>query len=151
MSSEYSTPIIQKKISMNEYNFYKLLQGKDITPEVIEIKPNDLKMVEYFSTLQNVLLELCLTDQELESLIKKVKTLIKRFHSLGYIHGDLHTGNIICNSDLSEVRLIDFENSTFSSVVDQDYLDWYNKQFDTSLESAVEIMEHELENFTNDL
>lgn len=44
---------------------------------------------------------------------RKVLENIEKLHSLGIVHGDISWSNILVTEDLSDVRLIDFDNSVF--------------------------------------
>jgi tRNA A-37 threonylcarbamoyl transferase component Bud32 len=83
----------------------------------------------------------------LTELYERVKTVINKFHGMDFIHVDLHNDNIVCNDDLTDIRLIDFENSTYNSCVDADYLEWYCERFDVEVHSIEDIQKHQLINF----
>lgn len=136
-----------KEISMNEYNFYKLLRGSGITPDILEIEPGRLKIPIYDSTLGDILMNIPLTESQISELYERVRDLIRKLHQMGVIHGDLHNDNILCSTDLTDIRLIDFEKSTFVDLVDDEYLEYYDSIFGTKAMSVDDILEHELHNF----
>lgn len=138
---------VRKKISMNEYNFYKLLRGTGITPDIISIEPDLLEIPEYHSTLGDILIEVPLTPLGISDLYERVRDLIQRLHQMGIVHGDLHNDNIVCSKDLKDVRLIDFEKSTFKQIVDDEYIEYYNSLFGTDAKTLDDVIEHELHNF----
>lgn len=84
-----------------------------------------------------------------ERLIKNIKDIISRVHSLGMIHGE----NIVFN-DEDDVRLIDFDYDLYtkylSSISEAD-IDFYNDHWDTKfymnreLQTIDELVEYERE------
>lgn len=133
-----------KRISMNEYNFYKILDGTNITPRIISINRDILVIERYYDTVGNILMNKNLSSKELEKMTNDIKAVISRLHEIGILHGDLHNDNIVCNEELTDFRIIDFEYSTFISLVDKDYIDDY---CDEDVENVEDILEHEMTRF----
>lgn len=136
-----------KRIHMNEYNFYKMLKDTDIIPKIIEITFDELIVEKYYSTVGEILSDNSLQDADLEKITLHVTALINTLHSYGIIHGDLHNDNIVCNKELTDFRLIDFEKSTFINIVDDGYIEEYNHDFCTECKNIQDILNHELINF----
>lgn len=132
---------------MNEYNFYKILKGSNITPDIIELTRDLLTIEKYYSTLGEALINNSFNKEELDRIYNDVRKLIDRLHEKGIIHGDLHNDNIVCNEDVTEFRIIDFEQSTFIYLVDDDYIEEYNGEFDINAVNVAGILKHELNNF----
>lgn len=54
----------------------------------------------------------------------KLKNLFERFHNLGYIHGDLHPGNLMLDCE-NNARLIDFETTVNLREVYSRSIGWF--------------------------
>lgn len=132
-----------KNIEMNEYNFYKILKDKNITPKIISISKDILNIELYECTLEE-LLQLDFNNNELETIYKRVKDLIQKLHDNGIFHYDLHSSNIVCNTDFNDFRIIDFEDATFINIIDNEFIEDYNGMFECDCSNINELLDHEL-------
>lgn len=133
-----------KQVDMNEYNFYRILEGDDITPEIIATDVTTIIMNKYETTVGEYLANNDPSREEEEIITRKCKLLVQKLHDKGILHGDLHDDNIVCDEDLEEFRIIDLENATFIQLIDDRYIMYYNDHWETEFTTAEEIVEHEL-------
>ena len=133
-----------KNINMNEYNFYKILRGKKITPDIMSISKDILKIQKYDGTLEELIFEYEPNNEELEHIYNKVKLLIKRLHKHNIFHYDLHSSNIVCNKEFTDFRIIDLEDATFIDIIDDEFIEDYNGMFDSNCETVEDLLNYEL-------
>jgi PAS domain S-box-containing protein len=106
------------KLSQNnkkEYENLQALQSLDSISKVISYEDDIL----YFEYIANTLTlkELIKKNQEIPfelfyEITLKLFTIIYKVHSLGFIHKDINTNNILYNEQTKELYLIDFELSS---------------------------------------
>jgi tRNA A-37 threonylcarbamoyl transferase component Bud32 len=113
-----------KQINDNEKTILPLLKNTDITPDFL-ISDDISISQKYCCTLSEYLEEHKITPGIKEDINNKIQKL----HSLGILHGDLHSNNIVINQDMNEIKIIDFGESKFISEIKKDkdkYIQYFN-------------------------
>jgi predicted Ser/Thr protein kinase len=87
-----------------EVEAYQLLDGHDITPKLLEIGDNFIRIEKYDAPLDGVV------NLPLH-VYNKVVILAKKLDVLGVIHGDLAPRNVVYKNNFNDIALIDFELS----------------------------------------
>ena len=86
--------------------------------------------------------------EKLDNIYSKVIELITKFHSKNYFHGDLHGDNIVCNDMGTKFKLIDFQQTTYISLIEdesfEDFKDDFNSMFETKCNTLEDILNAEL-------
>ena len=121
-----------KKINKNEYYFYLYLEGTGITPDIISITEDELNIVKYDTTLQEILYcnRYNNSAEKTKQITNGVKKLIEKLHDLYIFHYDLHDLNIVCNKEGTDFRIIDFEHAMFFNEITKNTIKNYNIAFD---------------------
>lgn len=99
----YHTNSITKIMKDKELSFYLKALKLGITPNIINIKDNNVTMERYDKTYG------LLSDDEKCKYYKDIDNMIEILHNNGILHGDLHSYNIVINTKNSCVKIIDFE------------------------------------------
>jgi tRNA A-37 threonylcarbamoyl transferase component Bud32 len=135
-----------KKISTNEYEFLQELKKTDIIPEVTILQKNKVGMKKYPLTLQQYIE----SGGNVEKYKKKIDSLIHKLHEMNIFHGDLHTENIVLDSDNGDVRLIDFGESIYIDQINEYDINHFNDFLDPmanigkKFETIDDMLEYEL-------
>lgn len=99
-----------------EYELMKSLNDTGIVPKVITLQ-NDILVMQRIPMSLARWLTVAKEDQLLGLAVNLVVKL-KTFHSLGYVHGDLHTNNILVDPHANECYIIDFtRRATDGSII----------------------------------
>lgn len=105
----------------SEVEFYRLLNGFGVTPQLYAVEDNCLEMEKYEQSMYQAILSGQLTRERTHSLlVSGVLPLVERLHSLDICHGDLYLRNVVTRNNFTEFALIDFE---LSSLVSDGYRD----------------------------
>jgi RIO-like serine/threonine protein kinase len=99
-----------------EKQAYLLLDGSHITPQLLELGSNYLRMEKYDTSLETALINNMITPEQYRGVYGKILTMIKQLDSFGLIHNDLHPRNIVCKNNFTECAIIDFELSIIVEV-----------------------------------
>lgn len=135
-----------KNIQTNEYNFYKILRGSRITPDIISISRDILNIEMYDCTLEELILATEPNEHQSNFIYKNINEMIKKMHKIGIFHSDLHSSNIVCKSDFSDFRIIDFEDATFINIIDNEFIEDYNGMHGSECKNLKELLEYEERN-----
>lgn len=100
---------------MREHKFLQHLTTSGITPNYISRNRYKIEM-EYLSGYAPLA---SLSNEAITKLLPQVIETVKKLHSLGVLHNDLHLNNILTNG--SDIRLIDFNKSYFTTRGDYDF------------------------------
>ena len=98
-----------------ELSAYKALDGHHITPKLLEVGDNCLKIEKYDESLENALIQNRVTQAQYREIYYRITTLVKKLDQLGIIHNDLAPRNIVYNGDFQDIAIIDFEKSIIIS------------------------------------
>ena len=131
-----------KRIGSKEYEMIQFLmkESPDILPKVIQLNIRNVKY-EHSGTS---IMSLNDDDKDIKKYHEKVVEKIRKLHSLGYLHGDAHGGNILID-EKDNVRLIDFENSYKIDDVNDDIIEYFNNFYspETKFINVKDIMNYE--------
>lgn len=100
---------IDKIRFQKECQIYQKLDGHEITPKLIEIGDNYLKIEKYETSLEEVLINRKINSLQYREIYNKIVVLVKKLDNLGVVHNDLAPRNIVCKNNLMNVAIIDFE------------------------------------------
>jgi len=93
-----------KIVNENEFLFTLIASNEDISPKLVSWKRDNEKYIiqieKYPSTLWDI------TDRSIYEF--KIINLVKKLHSLGIFHNDIHAENIVLDQKSGNVKLIDF-------------------------------------------
>jgi len=148
-----------KKITSHEYAIIMKLIRSNIIPK-LKIRPN---YPQYLSNIKNYryvyeFVELdseyyTLSDfvhkknykliSEIRRLKEHIETLILSMHQSGIFHGNLIPENIIIDIEITQPKLINFEDGRFICFFDKLDLEYYSKKFFKTFSSVDELLEYE--------
>lgn len=101
---KYTTP--------QEIMIYEKLKEFGVTPEIISVNGNTLTMKRYPYCLSLLVESKEISIEQASDLIKKyVFPHIQVLDEHYILHRDLNLRNIVCNKDLTDLRIIDFHNA----------------------------------------
>jgi tRNA A-37 threonylcarbamoyl transferase component Bud32 len=92
-----------------ETQCYQQLDGLHITPKLLEVGDNYLKIEKFDLSLEDALIHRLLNYTQYRVIYDKVVELVKKLDQIGIMHGDLSPRNIVCRKNFTELAIIDFE------------------------------------------
>jgi tRNA A-37 threonylcarbamoyl transferase component Bud32 len=112
----YETYIIKRytkgaKFLQTETKFYQQLDGHSITPKLLEVGKDYIKIEKYDTTLEEALIHNLISRVQYYQIYNKIVSLVKKLDKLGIIHNDLAPRNVVCKDNFNTIALIDFELS----------------------------------------
>lgn len=116
---------LEKKGLDKMYNINRDLAVKipHLVPKLIDITRRGISVIVIMEKVKGITMKKFLEEKHTPDIVKRVITslieAVLSFHKAGYLHGDLHEGNIIIKEDLS-IILIDFDTTIEYS---DEYLD----------------------------
>ncbi len=125
---------VWKIISRKTAKLYRIVDGHGIVPsfKISRLFPGHrnkyvITMEKYEYDLENYIQDYQFKQRsQFQSLIDKLYGIIDKMHSLGIVHGDLHTANIVVNPP-DDVRIIDFDAKYAQFIPKMD--EYYCKNF----------------------
>jgi predicted Ser/Thr protein kinase len=94
-----------------EIMFYKLLEGHNLTPPLLDHGDNYIKIEKYQDSLDRAVANNIIPSHIYRIVYNKIIHLVKQLDSLHIIHNDLFPRNIVYNGFFEDVRIIDFEKA----------------------------------------
>jgi serine/threonine protein kinase len=112
----YITKVLKKnhlKNFINEVKLHTIASNHDLSPKIIrsDSKKGSIVMEKMHTTLSDLLNTIKYDPDEMEQVAQKVYHLVETLHSLGIFHNDLHTDNIMIDSN-GTLKLIDFGDAS---------------------------------------
>jgi tRNA A-37 threonylcarbamoyl transferase component Bud32 len=133
--------------SFSELKTYTVMAESGLHPKIVAVKLQNNKiaiaMENYGETLQQYIDNG--GDPELYRGI--IVNKIKKFHDLGYVHGDLHASNILINTaGIHDVLFIDFETSIRIEDASPSIIKIYNAFLEPgkSFETIQDVLDYEV-------
>jgi len=92
-----------------------------VTPQIFAIDENILTTKKYDTTLLLLVYNKEISPEKARELtVKYVYPLIDILDTHKIIHQDLYARNIVCNKDLNEFRIIDFEEAFLANTLNRE-------------------------------
>lgn len=122
----------QKDKFLNEIEIYKMLENTDVTPKLLEVGRDFLRIEKFDTTLGNIMESGKYSKAYIKLIMDKyVKPKCRILDMMGIDHDDQNLDNIVCNYQLDKLAIIDFEYSDLDefNINNYDYfIDFLNKQ-----------------------
>jgi len=94
-----------------EAYFYQKLAGYGLTPVLLEVGDNYLKIERYEVSLEDALISRSITNAKYREIYNKIVSLVRQLDQYGIIHNDLSPRNIVCEINFNNLAIIDFESA----------------------------------------
>jgi serine/threonine protein kinase len=135
--------MIKKNVRNEELKINIIASMFNIAPKILDIKKLEDNRYEITSERYPLTL-LKIPEEERAIYTNKIKNKVKKLHSLGIIHGDIHEDNIVVNREKDKVGLIDFGLSKNMPCINKKYLKEFTIYGEKSPKSIEELLELEL-------
>jgi Kae1-associated kinase Bud32 len=120
----YRSSIIDNKLrgsrTRREAKVLEKTHSLQFTPKLIKTNKKDTIEMEFIPGQK---VACCLEERKYETIAKTIGKQIKALHTLGIIHGDLTTSNMILTNKNVDIFFIDFGLSFFSQKIEDKAVD----------------------------
>jgi hypothetical protein len=105
---------------VNEVTIYRILEGTNVTPKLMDVGPNFLCLEKFDWTLSEALETGRCHKEDLKELMRRyVKPLCEKLDEMRIFHDDPSLNNVVCNTTLTKFAIIDFETADILSKDDE--------------------------------
>ena len=110
----YGNDYVTKKFTDNkkfriELESYRKLDGMGVTPKLLEVGEDYIKIEKYDISLEMALISEKINAIQYHDIYKRIVDLVKILDQMGIIHNDLATRNVVCKNYFGNIAIIDFE------------------------------------------
>lgn len=106
------TCMTQAEKFANEVKIYRMLVDTNITPKLLEVGNDFLRIEKWEWSLEDALKSGKWNKKEIKKIMEiHVKPLCEKLDKMRIYHGDACLSNIVCDHNLTKFAIIDFESS----------------------------------------